>query len=369
MKIVQLITHMDTLGGAQVHVREISIELKKYGHDIYLVSGGKENIHETLERKVKHIYSKYLIRDLSIFTDIKAVLEIRKILKEIQPDIIATHSSKAGIVGRIAGWSLQIPTIFTAHGWSYTDGVPKNKRRFYILFEKIIGRISDGVITVSEYDKELALKYKILPESKILTIHNGVHPVKRKSRLLFSEKQPEIIMVARFAPPKRQLQLLKVLNKIRHIQWKISFAGDGPLLRETKSYVERVNLSDRVTFLGNRNDITNLLEESDLFILLSDWEGFPLSILEAMMCGLPIVASDVGGVKEAVKQSINGFLIPKNNEQELLYRLQQILTNPRLRLEMGNQSRIIFEKNFTFEEMFGKTLFYYEQTIELKNTR
>ena len=79
-------------------------------------------------------------------------------LKEIEPDIIATHSSKAGIIGRIAGWSLRIPTIFTAHGWSYTDGIPENKKKIYIFIEKIIGRISDGVITVSEYDKQLGFK-------------------------------------------------------------------------------------------------------------------------------------------------------------------------------------------------------------------
>lgn len=370
LKIVQLITRMDTIGGAQVHVRDISVELKKSGHDIYLVAGGKKNVHDVLEKDdIQLIYSKYLIRNLNLISDIKAVLEVRKIIRKIQPDIIAIHSSKAGVVGRIAGWSLRIPTIFTAHGWSYTDGVSKTKRRLYIFLETIMGRISDGVIAVSEYDKELAIKQKVLPGSKVFTIHNGVHGIENQNKLFYSYKQPNIIMVARFAPPKRQLQLLKVLNQIRHIQWKMYFAGDGPLLQMARDYVEREGLCDRVYFLGNRQDISDLLQKSDIFILQSDWEGLPLSILEAMRCGLPIIASDVGGVKEAVKQSINGFLIPKDDEQELLNRVAQLLTNPRMRLEMGKHGKSIYEEHFTFKKMMGKTLSFYEKTVEMKQTR
>ena len=358
---------MDTVGGAQVHVRDIATGLKKSGHEIYLVTGGDKNVHDVLEKYgVQIIYCRNLIHRLNIFTDIKAVLEIRKIVKEIGPDIIAIHSSKAGIIGRISGWSLRIPTIFTAHGWSYTDGVPKKKQRFYILFEKVVGRISDGVIAVSEYDKQLAIKHRVLPEGKMLTIHNGVHDIEIQEKFASPDEQPKIIMVARFAQPKRQLQLLKALNQLRHIQWKMFFAGEGPLLREAEVYVEDVGLSDRVCFLGNRQDITELLHQSDLFALMSDWEGLPLSILEAMRCGLPIIASDVGGVNEAVHQSKNGYVIPKNDSKELIDKLTLLLTKPTLRLKMGSQGRRLYENNFTFEQMHKETISYYEKIIEMK---
>ncbi|MBO1913710.1 glycosyltransferase, partial [Microvirga sp. 3-52] len=106
-----------------------------------------------------------------------------------------------------------------------------------------------------------------------------------KEAMVYPKETPTIIMVARFAAPKRQLQLLKALNQLRHIQWKVSFAGDGPLLHEAKEFVKQANLCDRVEFLGNRDDITELLHKSSIFALLSDWEGLPLSILEAMRCG------------------------------------------------------------------------------------
>ena len=368
MKIVQIITQMDTIGGAQIHVRDLSVGLANSGHKVYLVAGGTKNIHSVVEENnVDVIYSQSLIRKLNIRSDIKAIIEIRKILIEIQPDLVATHSSKAGIVGRIAGWTLRIPTVFTAHGWSFTDGVPAQRKRIYKIFEKIIGRISDGVITVSEYDRELAIKHKVLPKNKVHTIHNGVHDLPVNKKLFFSEEPPTIIMVARFAAPKRQLQLLTALNQLRHIQWEMSFAGDGPLLQEAEEFVERENLSDRVDFLGNRDDITELLHKSSIFVLLSDWEGLPLSILEAMRCGLPILASDVGGVKEAIIQSENGYLIPKNDFNELLNKLNFMLTSPpAVRLKMGDRSRKLYEENFTYEKMYKETLAYYTKIAQTK---
>ena len=360
MKIVQIITQMDTVGGAQIHVRDLSVGLENAGHEVYLVAGGTKNIHSIIEENnVDVLYSQSLIRKLSIRSDIKAIIEIRKILKEIQPDLVATHSSKAGIIGRIAGWTLRIPTVFTAHGWSFTDGVPAQKKRIYKLFEKVIGRISDGVIAVSEYDRELAIKHNVLPAHKVHTIHNGVHDLHVNNKLFYSEEPPTIIMVARFAAPKRQLQLLTALNRIRHIQWKMSFAGDGPLLQEAEEFVERENLRDRVNFLGNREDITELLHKSSLFVLLSDWEGLPLSVLEAMRCGLPILASDVGGVKEAVYDSKNGYVVSKNDLDELIEKLTILLTNSSLRMEMGRRGRLLFEENFTFEKMYNETENFY----------
>lgn len=367
MKIVQIVTRMDDVGGAQIHVKDIASGLKNTGHDIYIITGEKESIHNEIEQNgIKLINSRNLIRKLNIISDIKAVMEIRKLIKKIEPDIIATHSSKAGTIGRVVGWSLNIPTIFTAHGWSYTDGVSRRKQWIYILIEKVMGRFSDGVITVSEYDKQLALRYKVLPESKIYKVHNGVHDIVRTKNPIDLNEPPKIIMVARFAPPKRQLQLLKALEQIRYLKWKVSFAGDGPQLQEAQDFVKSVGLEDRVAFLGNRQDITELLQKADLFALLSDWEGLPLSILEAMRCSLPIISSDVGGVKEAVIQSINGYLIPKTDNNELQKKLILMLSDSSLRLKMGEQSRQLYEEKFTFEKMFNETLLFYEKTIQAK---
>jgi len=361
---------MDTIGGAQIHVRDICVGLKSSGHSISVVMGGNESHYEEFEsNEIEQINSKYLIRQLNLITDIKAFIEIRKIIKRIKPDLIATHSSKAGIIGRVIGWSLHIPTIFTAHGWSFTEGVTRKKKRMYLLIEKFVGLISDGVITVSEYDKQLALKHKVLPLEKIITIHNGVHETNRLKEVRFRSDEINLIMVARFAPPKKQLDLLKALTKIQEYKWKMLFVGDGILRKEAEEFVEREELNDRVQFLGNRNDVEEVLRNSHIFILLSDWEGLPLSILEAMRSGLPIIASDVGGVKEAVVQSVNGFMVARNDERELISKLTLLLTSPPLRLEMGNRSRELYQEHFKFEQMYEKTLYFYKEVSEAGNAK
>lgn len=362
MKIVQLITRMDTVGGAQIHVRDLASSLKEAGHSVYVVTGGTTTIYEELTI----IHCTSLIRNLNVVADIHAFLEIRSILKKIRPDVMATHSSKAGIIGRLAGWSLRIPTLFTAHGWSFTEGVVGKKKKMYRMIERLIGRISDGVITVSAYDEKLAITHKVLPPEKIKTIHNGVRETVHARVSRHSSDRLTMVMVARFAAPKQQLALLKALTKMQQYEWEMVFAGEGPLLQQAQQFVESVGLNERVQFLGNCHDITAILQKSDVFILLSDWEGLPLSILEAMQCGLPIIASDVGGVSEAVRQSENGYIILPKDEGELVAKLSLLVTNPTLRLKMGQQSRMLYEKHFTFEQMYEKTFAYYEEIIEMK---
>ncbi|WP_318616811.1 glycosyltransferase family 4 protein [Sporosarcina sp. YIM B06819] len=360
MKIVQVITRMDTIGGAQLHVRDLCIALAEEGHSVYVVTGGNLTLYEELNT----VYCQSLMRNLNVVADIKAFLELRSILKSMQPDVIATHSSKAGVIGRLVGWSLRIPTLFTAHGWSFTEGVAGKKKRMYRMIERLMGRMTKGVITVSEYDKQLALKHKVLPLEKLLTIHNGVHETELSRDYRHPDNRLTMVMVARFAPPKQQLDLLKALTKLQQFEWEMLFAGDGPLLREAQCFVESEGLNDRVQFLGNRHDISAILQMSDIFLLLSDWEGLPLSILEAMQCSLPVIASDVGGINEAVKHSVNGYLISPKEEAELVDKLAVLLTSPSLRRQMGEHSRLLYEQHFTFEQMHDKTFAYYEKIIE-----
>lgn len=365
MKIVQMITRMDVVGGAQNHVRDLAIGLKDKGHVITIISGEGKNIHQSIKKtEIQCFHSQYLKRALHPWKDFQAFLEIRKKLKEIQPDLIATHSAKAGIIGRIAGWSLGIPIIFTAHGWSFTEGIPKRKRFIYKHIERVVSVLTNGIITVSKYDLQLALKNKVAPIKKLMTIHNGVHNQPIVSREQQSGNVLRFTMVARFEAPKRQLEVVKALQKFDLAKWTLTFAGDGPLQQEVERYVAKHGLTDSVVFLGNEKNIEGLLAQSDVFILLSDWEGFPLSILEAMRSGLPVIASDVGGVNEAVKHGENGFLINRNDARQLHQMIKALLESPMLRIEMGKTSRENFERQFTFEQMLTKTDAYYKGIVQ-----
>jgi glycosyltransferase involved in cell wall biosynthesis len=362
VKIAQMITRMDTIGGAQVHVRDLSNHLAALGNEVFIITGGGRPKHHKLD--VPCYISSSLKREINPLYDVRAIFEIRKVLKETKPDVVATHSSKAGLIGRIAAWSLRIPTIFTAHGWAFTEGVSPKKRKFYVAIEKAIGKITNQVITVSHYDRHLAISNQVLPMHKIKTVHNGVLPIKQTEQLNQNKSPVNILMVARFDVPKRQLNLIRACEKLGDIPWHLSFVGDGTKLEEAQRYVVKRNLHDRVLFYGGMDFIEIPLSKSNLFVLLSDYEGLPLSILEAMQVGLPILATDVGGVKEAVIDSENGFLIPKGNEALLRQRLTQLLTDVSLRESMGQRSKELFIEKFTFEKMLTETKAVYEVVVQ-----
>ena len=361
MRIVQLITHMNEIGGAQVHVRDISKQLVHDGHSVFIISGGKNQIASDLKvEEINYIYSKYLIRRINIMKDLLAFIELRKRIKQLKPDIVAIHSSKAGIIGRLASWSVRTPCVFTVHGWAFTEGVKKNKQRVYRPIEKWIGKLTQKVITVCDYDCNLAIKQEVLPAKKIVTIHNGIIDSRKNAGGEVSRDVVKILMVARFDKQKRQIELLQGLLNLKDLNWHMVFVGDGQLKERSVQYVKDNLMEHKVTFLGSHANVKELLNDADLFALTSGWEGLPLSILEAMAYELPIIASDVGGVKEAVRDTENGFLI-HNNLTEVL---RLLIEDKLLRNKMGARSREIYEANFTFEKMYAKTISTYQHLIE-----
>ena len=363
MKIVQLITHMHEVGGAQVHVRDLSKRLAQEGHHISILYGTEKKLADELYlAEIDYIPIKHLIRNMHLVKDLIALFEMRKLLKQMNPDIVAIHSSKAGILGRVACRSLRIPFIFTAHGWAFTEGVEKNKQVFYRMVEKLIGKITKKVITVCDYDRILALQHQVLTSTKLETIHNGVMDQSNPNNPLVPNEMVKILMVARFDTPKRHLELLEALSFIRDLNWHMIFAGDGRLKEQCVQYVQEHNMGHKVTFLGNHSNVSELLMDADIFVLTSSWEGLPLSILEAMSHGLPVVASNVGGVNEAVRNSENGFLI-HHNLPEIL---STLIGDPLLRKKMGKKSREIYETSFTFERMYYKTFLTYKNLIKLE---
>ncbi|MGE6488911.1 glycosyltransferase family 4 protein [Paenisporosarcina sp. NPDC076898] len=370
MKIVQVITRMDTIGGAQVHVRDLSNRLVAEGSEVSIITGERLDSSLEIDQKITYFQSLSLKRAVHPYYDVRAIFEVRQLLKKTQPDLVATHSSKAGLIGRIAARSLGIPTVFTAHGWAFTEGISSEKRKVYITIEKVLGKITDRVITVSNYDRQLAISNSVLPSHKIKTVHNGVLPLKKT---LPTENVAKafinILMVARFDVPKKQMDLIQACEKIENLPWQLSFVGEGTHLTEAKQYVQIHHLQERVRFYGAMKSIESTLSDSQIFVLLSDYEGLPLSILEAMQAGLPIIASDVGGVKEAVIDEENGFLIPKQNQGILIERLTELLTDASLREEMGKRSKELFHEQFTFEKMYVQTKSVYQNVVDIKRKK
>ncbi len=177
---------------------------------------------------------------------------------------------------------------------------------------------------------------------------------------------PTLITAARFAPPKDHLLLLEALSGIQG-DWRLLLVGDGPTRCKVEQAAVALGLADRIAFLGTRGDTDELLAQADLFILPSKWEGLPLSILEAMRAGLPVIATDTGGVAEAVSDGVTGYLTPPGDAATLRDRIQRLIGSRDLLLAMGAAGRSRYEQDFRIETMVQKTVAVYREVAAIEH--
>lgn len=365
MKVVHIITRSDNVGGAQVHLLDLCKGLQLAGIQTTVLVGGEGEFTSLLRTAgLDYISIPTLVRPIRPWADMGALRQIVRILSRLQPDVVCTHSSKAGWLGRIAAGVLGIPSIHTAHGWAFTEGVPSPKKELYAVAEALVSRQTSMIITVSKFDRELAIRHKVGDPRKIVAIHNGVRDVSASELARPDLQPPRIIMVARLEPPKDPIALLRALAGLKDLAWDLDIVGDGPLRSAVQSSIIELGLERRVRLLGSRRDVARLLSQAQVFVLVSKWEGFPLSVLEAMRSRLPVIASDVGGVSEAVDDGRTGYLVKRGDEALLRERLKSVLLSPNMRWSMGEAGRSVYERRFRLEHMVAKTIQVYHHVIE-----
>lgn len=363
INIVIIITKGD-IGGAQIHVKDMAVALQALGNTVTVVIGEKREFAALLESLgIRYHIIENLVREINPVKDFKALKDIRGLLADIKPDLVSIHSSKAGILGRVATAIDHIPATFTAHGWAFTDGVSAKKQLIYKTIEKITSYLPARIITVSHYDFSIALKHNICKPEKLSVIQNGMPDIDPSLFADPSQSPPQLIMVARFQQPKDHQTLIEALHPLKHLSWQLSLVGDGEkfLQDACKETIARLGLQEKIQLLGYRNDIDKLMANSHIFLLISNWEGFPLSILEAMRAKLPVIASRVGGVVETIRNGENGYLI--NDKNELTQRLKELITSSKKRTELGEQARKDYLDNFTLEIQFKKTVAVYNELL------
>lgn len=373
MKIFYLITKSEP-GGAQTHIFQLSRYLIGKGVQVGVMarSGGWLE-KEILELGGKFYPNNSLANTLNPFECLRALKEIKRAVADFKPDLISCHSSVAGFLGRVAVKN-KVPTLFTAHGWAFTEGVSRLRKCIAILAEKIAVKFCSKIICVSNFDRKLALKYKIAPANKLVTIHNGVELTESRTRrnsLALEELgagKVRIVFVGRLAEPKDPLLLLQAFKELPEIlqeKVEISIVGDGPKRKGIEEFIKENNLSGKVKLLGllKRKQVFETLLRSHIFVLTSRWEGFPRSVLEAMSCGLAIVASDVGGVKEAVTESC-GFVVKTGDREAVRNALKNLLKNPELIQEMGKAARQRAVEQFSLAKMLTRTVQTYKELLQ-----
>ncbi|HEV8380678.1 MAG TPA: glycosyltransferase family 4 protein [Gemmatimonadales bacterium] len=359
-KVAYVITRSDSIGGGHIHIRDVALELRARGGEPVVVVGGEGPFTEELRgRAIPYRSLRHLVRPIHPWHDVAAFFELRAVLRELRPDLVSTHAAKAGWLAALAAASLGIPCIQTTHGWSFTTGVPRVAAYCYRWLERIGVLAADRVIAVCDYDRQLALRYHVAPAPKVTTVHNGMPDIAPELRTTPEGSPVRLVMVARFETQKDHGTLLHALAGLRGRAWQLDLIGDGPDRAQIAALAQDLGIADRVHFLGARNDVAEHLARSQVFLLISRWEGFPRSILEAMRAGLPVVASDVGGVSESVAEFETGFLVPSGDVGALQSRLELLLEFPTLRRRLGRAGRARYEAQFTFDHMFERTASMY----------
>lgn len=368
-KVLLLVTLSDWGGGAQHVVYMVSSHLRQaYDITVACAPGGLL-IERLRSEEIRVVEIPELVRLINPLCDLCVLLKLYRWIRREHFDVVHTHSTKAGFLGRLAARLAGVPVVlFTAHGWAFTEGRAYWKCWLLAKIEHLVARFTTKIVCVSRYDQELALKFGVADPKKLVVVHNGIDPqrfvqangsmVKEELGL---EAIPVVTCVGRFAYQKDHLTLLKTFQKLSNC--KLILVGDGPLRPRVEAFVLRNRLQGQVIIAGERQDIPQILAASDIFVLSSRWEGLPLTIIEAMMAGLPVVATRVGGVPELVEHGRTGLLVSAGNITMLAEALRQLLRDKALRQEMGKAGRKRALERFSLNRMLQETTNVYQEVI------
>lgn len=357
MRLMFVITRGDILGGAQSYVRDLAQRFARDGNDVLVVTGASGALTEALAAAgVGVARADGLLREINPIRDLRSVASLVRLIRSFRPDLVSTHSSKAGTVGRLAARLAGAPCLFTVHGWAFNPSEPAPKRTAYRWLERATAPLAARIVCVSEHSRELGIASGIAAR-RLVTIHNGIPDVSSSLRAIPSGDGPlRVVSVARFAPPKDHRTLLLAVKELPEV--RLDLVGDGPA--EASARAAELGIADRVRFLGRRSDIAEVLSSAQAFALCSRSEGFPLSTLEAMRAGLPVVVSNVGGAPECVVDGETGYVVADNSVAGWRDRLASLARDPVLRTRMGAQARALYEERFTFERMYARTAAVYQ---------
>ncbi len=366
MNILYVITKSE-LGGAQVHVRQLLADMVQKGHSVSLMSSPSGWLEEeALKLGVVVFPNSYFANTINPVRLFRAAKRVHSVVQTLQPDSISCHSSFAGFLTRVVVRG-NIPTIFTAHSWAFTEGASAGRRLLARMAERIVSRYAKKIICVSRYDRELAVRYDIAPAEKLITIHNGVAleelPIKKEQGVV------EIVSIGRLAYPKEYELLIEsfaALPKMLQEQSRLRIVGGGPLHGALEKTIRRLGMETYIHLEREQRPekVKELLHTADIFILLSKHEGFPMTILEAMSAGVPVIASRVGGIPEICTEGA-GITVP-NEESAITGALKELIGSPSKRMQMGAIARKQIEESFSEELFLQKTQAVYQAVLNEK---
>ena len=352
VRIVHVITRL-IVGGAQENTMLTAAMLDPARFAVDVISGpqtGPEGslIEEVRARGIPLTIVPGLVREINPFQDFIALLSLYKLMRRGKYAIVHTHSSKAGVVGRLAAWLAGVPIIVhTVHGWGFHDQMGRAARILYVGLEKLVEPITDRLIVVSPRNAEKGLQAGIASPTKYRTIRSGIDierfsrpqvpPAQVRASLGILPSALLVITVTRLVAQKAPLDFIAAASRVAQMVPGAHFlvVGDGPLRPQVEGAIRDMGLAGCVTLAGLRRDVPDLLGAADLFTLSSLWEGLPRVVLQAMAAGKPVVVTAVDGSAEVIQDGINGLLVPPGAPDDLAMGMVSLLRDPARRAEMG----------------------------------
>lgn len=386
LTVCHVITRLDKGGSAEsTHITVVGLDKRRY-HVVLIKGLGLEFAMSHLENEsvtrdlqfaedagVKIITLPELVREIRPLQDLIAGIKLYRLFRHLRPDIVHTHTSKAGVLGRWAAFFAGVPRIIhTPHGHVFWGYFGKIRTRFYILVERLTTMFTDWIVALTDKEGADYIRYKVAPAEKVITIHSGVdlekmgttsvHSEKVRSALEIGENQVVVGTIGRLTSIKGHKYLVEAAQKIVASVSQVVFliVGDGSLRKALEDQVKQLSLSSYFRFTGWRPDIPEMLSIMDIFVLPSLNEGMGRVLVEAMAVGKPVVGSNVGGIPTLISHGQNGLVVMPRDAEDLARALTELIKDQSLRERFGNSGRTM-AKAFGVKAMVDKIEMLYQQ--------
>jgi glycosyltransferase involved in cell wall biosynthesis len=379
IRILLVITRLTTGGDTNV-VLDIADYFNKHPEfEAHLAVGPVPDFevdltHWAYERAIPTKVIPMLVNHIKPLTNLRAILQLRAVIVQGKYDIVHTHSSVAGVVGRLAAFSAQAPVIVHhVHGWGLQKDMPIGVQMLYLALERFCARFTDRLIAVSRPTIQKGLAHHICQENKFALIYNGIQLERFRQQIDERQMRLElgldpdyklVGMIGRLDKQKNPLDFIRaaaiVVREYPQVQFLI--AGEGSLRSECERLIDELHLKNKLLLLGYRNDIDKIMPILTLTVLSSLWEGLPIVFQEAMTAGKPIVANNVDGAGDVVVDGETGYLVTPYQPQEMAERIIYLLNNDKLCCEMGLTAKQ-YAEGFSGQLMVEKIELLYRELL------
>jgi glycosyltransferase involved in cell wall biosynthesis len=376
--IAHVITESIPFGGAQRNTLLTLKGLVRDGYPVELVCGpGGPLIREAEALGVRAHVIDELMRPVELVKDCRALLKLYELFRSRKYGLVHTHSTKAGLLGRLAAWLAGVPSIVhTIHGVPFEMN-GNYKSRCYINAERLMGMVTHCVICVGDVLRQEVASWKMVPREKLCTIYSGIDlgeyapqlsAAQMKQELKLENAWPIVGCIGRLSEQKAQHYLVDAIAHLtaKYPRIKLILVGEGELRSQLDRQVCAKSLSSHVLLLGERGDIADLLNIFDVYAMSSLWEGVGRALTEAMYSGLPIVAIPVNGVKELIQHEVTGLLTPPRDSHALATSIGRLVADTNLARHLGANAHRMAEELMGGERMIKAIEEVYENLARSK---